>query len=160
MINGELGGPGRDPWPQLVDEEADVQHITIGFVEHVQDTITATGCSIARALEVNLRALDRRALLTLREAAFDLARVAELEIGRQDAAREATPVREGYKRTSDAGGISWRVYRPEVGDDAIRAGWDGSEGHAGGPGRSFARGLCIRRTTTRTLATQFAGLDV
>jgi hypothetical protein len=61
-----------------------MQNYTIRFVESLIARISASGCSIASALEVELMAVpDERALLKLRDAALDLARVVELEIGRR-----------------------------------------------------------------------------
>lgn len=57
-----------------------MQNYTIRFVESLRARLMATGCSVASALEVELKALDDRSLLKLRDAGLDLARIVELEI--------------------------------------------------------------------------------
>lgn len=57
-----------------------MQNYTIRFVESLKARLEATGCSISAALEVELKALDGRTLLKLRDAGLDLARIVELEI--------------------------------------------------------------------------------
>lgn len=57
-----------------------MQNYTIRFVEALKARLEATGCSIASALTVELKALDDRTLLKLRDAGFDLARIVELEM--------------------------------------------------------------------------------
>ena len=57
-----------------------MQNYTIRFVEVLKARLEATGCSIASALEIELKALDGRTLLKLRDAGLDLARIVELEI--------------------------------------------------------------------------------
>ena len=76
---------------------------------------------------------------------------------------------EGLKRTSDIGGISWAVFPSSMADEDIREWWDAYgriatglsfDGHYGGAGEFFCHPAVIRRTATRVLVTQFAGLDV
>ncbi len=57
-----------------------MQNYTIRFVETLKARLEATGCSIATALDVELKALDGRTLLKLRDAGLDLARIVELEM--------------------------------------------------------------------------------
>lgn len=69
-----------------------------------------------------------------------------------------------FKALSDASGIIWKVYPPEVTEDEISEDFD-VEGHPIASaydcaGRQFSYGACIRRTATRTLVTQWTGLDV
>jgi hypothetical protein len=139
-----------------------MQNYIIRYVETLKARIEPTGCSINAALIVELPQMDRRQLLKLREAADDLHRIIDLELGRRQDVVDANAAayRQGIKHTGDAGGISWALYRPEISDDAIRAAWGEFEGYDSGPGRQFARRACIRRTATRVLVTQFAGLDV
>jgi hypothetical protein len=78
-------------------------------------------------------------------------------------------IHEGYKRTSDTGGYTWATFAPCWADEDIRDWWDAYgrlatglefDGFTGGPGQAFAYPAVIRRTATRTLVTQFSGLDV
>jgi ABC-type nickel/cobalt efflux system permease component RcnA len=63
-----------------------MQGHTIRFVENLQARLTASDadCSIHDALVAELAAMQRPALLMVREAALDLARILELELVRRD----------------------------------------------------------------------------
>lgn len=69
-----------------------------------------------------------------------------------------------FKALSDVSGILWRVYSPDVPDDAIAEDFD-VEGHRvtsayDCTGRPFSYPARVRRTSTRTLVTQWTGIDV
>jgi hypothetical protein len=68
--------------------------------------------------------------------------------------------RSGYKVTSEAGAIQWRLFPATVDDEEILSTFECSEGYYGGAGRAFCHPVYIRRTATRALATQFVGLDI
>lgn len=61
-----------------------MQAYIMRYVERLQERIAATDCSIATALEVELREYDRLTLIKIRDAAIDLQRIVELEVGRRE----------------------------------------------------------------------------
>lgn len=58
-----------------------MQHIIIGYVERLHDRDAGGHISIAEAVKLQLASLSKPALLKLREAALDLNRIVELELG-------------------------------------------------------------------------------
>jgi len=76
-----------------------MQNWIIRYVEDLKARIEPTGCSIHAALQVELPQMTRARLLKLREAADDLHRIIDLELGRRDD-EQLEDVRENYPRES------------------------------------------------------------
>lgn len=68
----------------------------IRYVEDLKARIEPTGCSIQQAIERELAQYSRVKLLKLREAALDLQRIVDVEIGKHD--DRAQEARDEYDR--------------------------------------------------------------
>lgn len=58
-----------------------MQTVIIGYVERLHDRMASGDVSIATAIAAQLKSLSGAALIRLRDAALDLVRIIELELG-------------------------------------------------------------------------------
>lgn len=88
-----------------------MQNYIIRYVETLKARIEPTGCSIQAAIDAELPCYDRRALLKLRDAALDLQRIAELELGRRDDCPETGGAHEWNERGGERRCVHCREVR-------------------------------------------------
>tara|TARA_Y100000310_G_scaffold268784_1_gene281563 strand:- start:360 stop:578 length:219 start_codon:yes stop_codon:yes gene_type:complete len=70
-----------------------------------------------------------------------------------------TPQWRDHAEQDGSSGVQWCVYPAGVSEDRIRDDFDEFDGYYAGPGRAFCNKVYVQRTSTRTLATQFCGID-